>query len=107
MKPILEELQIIYVYAVHHETQTNFLSGRDTQIEVPTKEIHLFEIIKTDELTEPAAESLCGIDRSKIGKNIKEKDKRPSGLPVCKKCEQVWKEDKRSPWHKWQEGKAL
>jgi hypothetical protein len=93
---------------VKYEMQTSMFTGRMVDTEVPTGEVHIFQIDTDAEgYTIIAPYTMCGRERAKIGEQTKDSDKRPNNMPMCQKCEAAWKKNPDSPWSKWQKGKPL
>ena len=101
MKPSPNPIKIKFVTKIKHERITNMFTGRETMMPVRTGEVHIFELIDNEHVKELKTWAFCGITRSEVEEETKDEDKRPENLPVCKECENGWKNDKRSPWKSW------
>lgn len=96
MKPSHDPIKVKFVTQIKPTTLTNIFGNKHVE-QIPTGEIHIFEIINA----EINAFSFCGLKCSQIGEEVKAWDKRPESLAICKKCEETWKTDTRSPWKAW------
>lgn len=97
-------LKVRFAYAVKHEEVEKMFTARKTIERVPYGEVHIFELVTSDGVSQTVDESFCDISHAVIGESWDEKDKRPDNLKLCTECEKAWKEHPRSPWRAFVNG---
>ena len=110
MKPTYEKLKIILTFGLKNEKQENMFTGRTSIVAVPTGNIHICTFVTANRngstVSEASGFMMCGKTREEIGDQTKDSDKRPTGLLMCPKCEQTWKNHPDSPWLAWQRAQS-
>jgi len=97
-------IEFKYVYKVEVDPPQEGLIELDLEKPKPVGPGHIFKTYINGDLGSLA---MCGIKDTDIGEKLSIRKNNVRGIKICPECLEKWKEDSRSQYAKWVNGKSL